>query len=109
TPTRFQSRISHSACLAASPWRWAACVRCSDAFLCSSAAFFDMGFSPRHFEVSTLGTSVRHLEQSLLRVLERRQHLKPVLCPAGQHNLVVSELEAVVTDDHHVGAHAQKA
>ena len=50
-----------------------------------------------------------HRGQSLLRVLERRQRLKPVLCPARQHNLVVGELEAVVTDNHHVGAHAQEA
>src|ERR1700730_2868267 len=48
-------------------------------------------------------------DKSLLRVLERRQRLKPVLCPARQHNLVVGELEAVVTDNHHVGAHAQEA
>src|SRR4029078_5240745 len=34
--------------------------------------------------------------------------LKPVLCPARQHNLVVSELEAVVTNNHQVRAHAQE-
>src|SRR5664280_615113 len=50
----------------------------------------------------------RHRGQSLLRVLERRQHLKPVLCPARQHNLVVGEFEAVVTDNHQPGAHAQE-
>ena len=46
--------------------------------------------------------------ERLLGVFERRQHLEPILCPARQHDLVVLELEAVVTDDHHVGAHAQE-
>src|ERR1700726_1903454 len=47
--------------------------------------------------------------ERLLGVFERRQHLEPVLCPARQHDLVVLELEAVVTDDHHVGAHAEES
>jgi hypothetical protein len=30
--------------LAASPWWWAACAKCSEAFLWCSAAFFDISF-----------------------------------------------------------------
>jgi hypothetical protein len=48
--------------------------------------------------------------QSLLRVFELRQHFESVLRPTRQQNLVVGgELEAVITNDYHVGAHAKEA
>ncbi len=54
------------------------------------------------------GLRAQPREWSLLRVFERRQHLKPVLRPAWQYNLFISELQAVITDYHQVGAHTQE-
>src|ERR1700742_101156 len=51
----------------------------------------------------------QHYGQSLLRVLERWQHLKPVLCAAWQHNLVVREFEIIIRNDNQSGAHTQEA
>jgi hypothetical protein len=46
---------------------------------------------------------------SLFGVFERRQHGKPLLRPARQHDLVVGvEPEAVIPHDHQVGAYSEE-
>src|SRR6185312_16562487 len=49
-----------------------------------------------------------HRRQSLVGVLERRQHLEAILCSAGQHYLVVGEFKAVIPDNHQPGPHAEE-
>ena len=50
-----------------------------------------------------------YYRQSLFGVFERRQHCKPLLRPARQHDLVVGvEPEAVIPHDHQVGAQSEE-